>query len=312
MLPLLIASALAAKRSDDVVAGGGIDATAGLAFPARDETTNTGGLPQVEGDLGFRTGALSGRIDLDLSVLLVNGHLVPVTLVPEQVWVRVTGGDVYLAAGDLVPPWRAESPDPWDRALTTVSMLSLHAVPREMAGGWLGWNGQQGGLSLLGGVDLGQGVDLLSPPAAWAPDAPFLVGAHGWLRDKGFQVGGGVYYRPETKIGGVEVDGQLDVDFVLLDAQAVAGIHAPTGASLSAELFPDLLVAPAARLEVYGKRGGGALGMVIRPVEFVRVGAEGAYIDGLPSVWVSADIFAPATSHRLGDGGNPDEDHRHR
>lgn len=307
----LISLALAADgtaqdrgAAEPVTAGAGLDASAGLQFPKADTTTNTGGVPQLEGDLGFDTGGFGGRVDLDLAVVLVDGKLVPVTLVPEQAWVRVRGGDVALAAGAFVSPWRRESVDPWDRGLTSVSMVSRHAVPTQLAGGSLAWVGKGGGVSAVAGVDLGTGVDLLAPPVTWAPEAPLVVGAEGHVGKENFQVGGGAFYRPAAKTGGIELDARFDARMVVLEGQGLLGLQAPSGVTVSAEVLPHFVVSPAARLEWYGQTPGGALGVAVRPLPFLRFAAEGTYTDGLPGVWIAADVFTPGTSRRAGKGGD--------
>ncbi len=302
-----ISFALAADQgggSGSVTAGAGLDASAGITFPAAGQTANQGGVPQLEGDLGFETGGFGGRVDLDLSVVLVDGKLVPITLLPEQAWVRVTGGDAYLGAGVFISPWRRESVDPWDRALTSVSMLSLHAVPTQLAGGSLGWAGDTGGISATAGVDLGRGVDLLAPASTWAPDAPLVVGVEGHFGKPNFQVGGGGYYRPALKTGGLELDARFDASVIVVEGQGVIGLAAPSGVTLAAEVLPHFMVSPTARLEWYGQTPGGALGVAVRPLPFIRLAAEGTYSDGLPGVWIAADIFTPQTSRRAGKGGD--------
>jgi len=301
---LLIPFVVAAERGEPIVVGGGAAATAGVAVPRQGVTTDTGGLPQVEGDLGFRSGSLSGRIDLDLAILLVDGHPTPVTLVPENAWIAVGGSDVSLAAGSFVGPWRIESVDPWDSALTSRSALSRHALPQAIAGGDLGWRGENGGIDVVGGVDLGAGIDLLAAPAAWAPGAPVLLGAYGHLDGKIFAAGAGGFWRPEARTGAISVDGRLDLAVVRADAQVVFGVKAPSGVALSAEVMPEFVLTPTARLEWYGQTPGGALGLAVRPVPFVRIAAEGALSDGLPQAWLSAEVFTPTTSRRKGVGGD--------
>lgn len=303
----LISLALAAepdRGGDAVTAGAGLDASAGLTFPSAGKTTDQGGVPQLEGDLGFDTGGFGGRVDLDLSVFLVDGKLVPVTLIPEQAWVRVRGGDVFLGAGAFVSPWRRESVDPWDRGLTSVSMLSLHGVPTQLAGGSLGWTGKTGGLSATAGVDVGTGVDLLAPTATWAPAAPLVVGVEGHVGRENFQIAGGGFYRPTTRTGGLELDARFDASVVVVEGQGMIGIAAPSGATVAAEVLPHFVVSPTARLEWYGQTPGGALGVAVRPLPFIRLAAEGTYTDGLPGVWIAADVFTPNTSRRAGKGGD--------
>lgn len=299
MLALLCTLAHASSsNAATVIVGGGIDAGAGLVFPGPTEVV---GVPQIEGDLGVRTGSFGMRIDLDLGVWAAGGPEV-VTLVPEQAWIRVGGEKLFLAAGDFVGPWRRESVDPWDRGLTSASMLARHGLPVNVAGATLGGGQESAGFEVIGGLDLGDGYDLLGGGSL---DGPVVLGAHGHFGSPVIRAGGGGFYRPAPGTGGLEVDLRVDAQSLVVEAELLAGIRASDGAMVAVEVLPHFLVSPTARIEVYAQQVGGALGVAVRPAPFARIAAEAAWSDGVGSAWIGADLFTPATSWRAGDGGAP-------
>lgn len=307
LLSLLLAAAVpgaaaAPQKESPLTVGGGIDAGAGASFPDGSPDPRAGA-PQIEGDLGVRSGAFAMRIDLDLAVEIDQAGLAPLALTPEQAWLRVGGPNLFLAAGDFVAPWRRESVDPWDRGLTSTSMLSRKGLPTNLAGATFGGGTDHAGAEALVALDLGQGVNLLAPPATWAPQAPALLGAYGSLGTEVVEVGLGGFYRPGPRTGGLTLDAAVTTAPVRIEAQALAGLDAPHGATIAAEVLPRFVISPTARLEWYADQPGGALGIAVRPAPFIRLAAEGAYADGAPAVWIAADVFTPGTSRRTGDGG---------
>lgn len=293
------------RSGSELQLGGAVD-VAMIATDAGEKLATSGGLRQAEGDLSATGGALAGRLDLDLGIVFTGERFVPVSLVPERAWLRAGGGDLWLAGGAIVAPWRAESVDPWDDLFADVSTLGQRGVPGQILGGAVGWTGKEGAVWGIGGVDAGTGVDLLDPPSQWLAVVPGIVGARARFEWEELSVGGGGWWRPGLKTAGLEVDAGLDLELAHIDAIAVVGLDAPSGGMVRAEFLPDFVVSPGLRVEYFGREPGGALAVSLRPTEFLKFAAQAGYADGGAVGYLEAAIFAVPTSGRGGDPGDVD------
>lgn len=294
---------LLAQAADPVRVGGGLSAGVALTIEEGDPPV-TGGGTAAEADLAVDTGGLLLRLDLDLRYALAQGPVHALSLAPENAWVGVRGGDVALATGVMVAPWRTESVDGWDRGLVTESPVSDVGLGGPLAGGALAWRSEAGGLLVVGAVDLGKGVSLLEPLGGQLAGAPAVAGARGELAHGGLTLGAGGAWRPARHDGMLEVDGRLELASLLAEGQVVLGVASPSGGRVGVEVLPGALCSPAARIDGYAGRLGGALGVTARPAPFVRVAVEAAWYEDRPQVALAVDGYTPTTSRRSGVGGD--------
>ncbi|MDP2307614.1 MAG: hypothetical protein Q8P18_16445 [Pseudomonadota bacterium] len=285
----MLVGIVAMAEAADVTLGGGVDLAAGVVH-APGAWTGQAGMRQAEGDLTVVEGGFEAVLALDARLGLAPAPVV-FWLVPEQLTVYGDTGPVWLQAGIAPAPWRVEAVDGWDNALVTWSMADRHALPGSFLGAEVGIGKRDRGVAFLGGLDLGEGMNLLGDIGGQVIAAPLLAGVHGRIGSDTVHVAGGVYTWPDRPSVVAQVDGTFDFESVRLLAQATGGWNAPFGGHLELDVLPDGVVTPVVRGELYAGAPGGAVGVRVRPVRWLFLKAEIAYADGAPQGWVEAAIY---------------------
>lgn len=281
---LLVLPALAA----DLEASGGADLVAGVVHAADVWSGQATG--QVEGALSVTAGAVELGAEIDARFGLAPTVLF--ALVPERLDIGGEIGPVWMRAGIAPSPWRIEEEDGWDTTLVSWSVEHRRALPGSLLAAELGFGERDAGVSFLGGLDLGAGLDLLGDPGTAITGAPLIAGVHGRVRGQGLALNGGVFAWPDSPAVAGQAGATIDFEQVRLQVQAVGGWNATFGAHVQAELFPEGVATPVLRGELLGALPGGAVGVRVKPVSWLWLKAEVGYADGAPQGWVEVAAWA--------------------
>lgn len=272
--------AILTAAAAEVTAGGGAELSAGVIHAPGAWTGAAGG--QAEGELSF-AGAVTVDAALDVRFALTPAI---VGVVPEELRVRGEVGPIWLGAGFAPGPWRVEGVDGWENALVTWSVEQRRVLPNALAAVEVGLGAPDRGVVFLGGLDLGDGWNLLGDTVGQFVAAPLIVGVHGRVDGDGVRLGGGVFSRPDTPSIAAQAGAEMDFEELRLEVQAVGGWNTAFAAHVQAELFPGGVATPVARAEIEGALPGGAVGVVVRPLGWLDLKAEVAYADGAPQGWI--------------------------
>ncbi|MDP2312717.1 MAG: hypothetical protein Q8P41_07415 [Pseudomonadota bacterium] len=272
----------------DLTLGGGVDLAAGVVH-APGAWTGQAGMRQAEGNLTVTEGGFEGVVALDARVGLL--PVVLFSLVPEQLTVGGDTGPVWLQAGIAPAPWRVEAVDGWDNALVTWSMADRRALPGSLLAAEVGVGSRDRGVAFIGGLDLGQGLDLLGGVGGAVVSAPLIAGVHGRVGGDGVRVAGGVFAWPDRPAVVGEVDATLDFEGWRLIGQVTGGWNAPFGGHVELDVLPEGIVTPVLRGELLAGVPGAAAGVRVRPVPWLFLKGEMAYADGAPQGWVEAAVY---------------------
>jgi hypothetical protein len=283
MLLTVLGAALAA----DVVASGGADVRAGVIHAPGAWRAEAGG--EAEGAVEVREGAVSVDAALDVRFLLPPAS---VAIVPEALRVRGDVGPLWLGAGIAPAPWRVEEVDGWDTTLVTWSAPYRLLLPRSALTAEVGVGTPEQGVMVLGGLDLGPGLNLLGGVVDQITTAPILVGLHGRVSGKGALISGGVFAYPDNPSVAAQAGAILDFDRVRLSTQVVGGWNTPFGMLVQADIFPEEVATPVIRGELLGAQVGGAVGVKVQPTRWLDLKAEVGYADASPQAWVEAAVWA--------------------
>ena len=283
----------------DLEASGGADVVAGVVHAADAWSGNAGG--QVEGGLLVRAGAVELGAEIDARFGLAPA--VVFAVVPERLDVGGEVGPVWMRAGVAPSPWRIEEEDGWDTTLVSWSVEHRRALPGSLLAAELGFGERDAGVSFLGGLDLGAGLNLLGDVGTAITSAPIIAGVHGRVGGKGLALNGGVFAWPDTPAVAGQAGATIDFDQVRLQVQAVGGWNATFGAHVQAELFPDGVATPVLRGELLGGQPGGAVGVRVKPVAWMSLKAEVGYADAAPQGWVEVTAWAKTQKRRRASRG---------
>jgi hypothetical protein len=282
-----MAAAAPSGAGSGVTLGGGADAVAGVVHAPGAWTGE--GAAGVEGDLTWREGAFEAVVALDVGVSLV--PLFAYELVPEQLTLGGDAGPVWLQGGIAPAPWRVEAVDGWDNALVTWSVEDRAALPGSLLALEVGLGSRDRGVSFLGGLDLGGGLNLFGDVGGAFVAAPLVAGVQGRIVEDNVTVAGGVFAWPDRPAVAAQVGGTFAFEGWTLIGQATAGWNAPFGAHVEVDFLPEGVVTPVVRGELLGAQLGGAVGVRVKPTDWLFLKAEMAYADAAPQAWVEVAVF---------------------
>lgn len=251
-------------------------------------TVTEGGvdLPLSQAELDFRLAndILFVRIDADVHLDLSQDPAIPVQPLPPEYAMVEFGRERYrLQVGVLNPEFGLQEWDEWDNYLPSYS-YGWSWQPSQVVGAEPGVVFDDGTkVFVYGGLDLGWS-------GGWAtlPDAP-VVGAGIASEQDAIGTWSGVFAYPTLDyygaIAAVEV---YPADPLWLTLDAIGGVAEGepfVGGQLVANLFPEAVVNPVARVETMydpslwytGSMVGGSVGVNVRPHEWVYVGVEGQF-----------------------------------
>ncbi len=299
MLFFCVHSALAA----DAQVGGAVDLVAGMNFQGQ-AAVGTFGLQQAEGDVKVGGPALNFEAQLDVAATLSGDGLFVYSLAPERLQVAGEGAG-WRAWGGVFPAFfRLESVDPWRRQFVVGAMATAH-TPGAMLGGAAELGGPKGGVSLLLGVQPAT-VDIFRFDEVGLGPLPFLAGARGRVMVNTVELAGGAWFGGGLGglgFGGLEVATVADLGVVVPYGEVVTDLAASHAGFVGADLFPDAVVSPGARVELDSVRGFGvAVGAASSLFEILRIKAEASYQAGAPGLYLEVAVHskAPADDDRFG------------
>lgn len=287
MLLAWISAALAAEPS--LAPGGGIDLFGGVLLPAGGPTPLFG-LRTIEGALLVEGAPVSARVDLDAEAWIGPSSASVVTLRPEQLWVKVDAGRAWALVGAFVSPMRVEAVDPWDNPLVTTGFVAGR-LPGTLLGADLAIGGEEARVRLLGGLDAGPGVDLLTPLGYQLDAAPAVLAARGEVTPGNWGLGGGPAWWVDQARWAVEIDGWWGSEQVRVETLGLIAFDGPSAVMLGLEGLPDGVVSPAARVEWEEGAFAFAGGVAWRPASMVKVTGEAGWAGGTPSILASVDLY---------------------
>ena len=297
-LPLALASLLALSPSAgaaDTSLGAAVDLAAG-AWSGGEDIATAAGVREVEGDLRVRADAFTARVDMDLGVVVGDGGAWIGLVRPEQITVGMAGKGARLDAGLAPAPWRIESVDRWENALVNTWRGTEALAPGQVVGGTLTLGSAANHLAVVGGMDMGPGLNLLDGAATQG--AVLGLHAQAGLGDKtrSNRLVGGFWWRPGAEIpGGVQVGFRADVAIAALQAEAIGRSDGVFGAQIQGEGFSRLPVTPVGRLSWLGTQPGVAAGLKVRPVPGIALKAEAGWENDQLAGWVEAAAWIGAS-----------------
>lgn len=294
---------LSAALAGNATVGGAIDLVAGVNL-APGAAVGSFGLQQAEGDVLVGGKEFSFELQLDAAATLSGEGLFVYSLAPERLTVG-GGGRGWRAWGGIFPGFfRLESVDPWRRQFVVASMASGH-VPGAVLGGGGEFGGPKASVAVLLGVQPAT-VDLFRVDDVGFGALPFIAGARGRVQVSSVELAGGAWFGGGLGglgFGGLEVASVVDLGVVVPYGELVTDLSTSHAGHLGADLFPDGVVSPGARVELDSARGFGvAVGAASSLFEILRIKAEASYQAGAPGVYLEVAVHskAPVDDDRFG------------
>jgi hypothetical protein len=306
---LLLLSAFSPAHAADVELGGAIDLIGGIALEG-DAPVGAVGLRQAEGDLRVGGKDLAFTMQLDVAATFSGDGIFLYSITPERLAAEGGGRGWRLQGGIFPSFFRMESVDPWRNNAVRPSLASAR-LPGTILGGAAELGDNRGGVDLLIGARPST-VDVFRIDDG-PVGLPFVAGARGRLGFDPVRLAGGAWFGGDLGalgFGGMEIGVDANLGVVAPYGEFVSDLQDGHAGFLGADLFPDGLVSPGARVELDSDRGFGfGVGAASTLFDILRVRAEASYQAGSPGVYVEVAVFskAPVDDDRHGfvDHGAP-------
>ncbi len=294
MFLLLLLRLPAYAAPPNVELGGAIDLIAGVTA-AEGGAVGALGLQQAEGDLRIGSPEFAFNAQLDIAATFSGEGIFLYSIAPERLSVE-GGGKAWKLEGGVFPAYfRMESVDPW-RANGVVRSLAHARLPGAVLGAGAQLGDNRGGVDLLIGAQPST-VDVFRLDDA-PVSLPFIAGARGRLGVQSVRIAGGAWFGGHLGamgVGGMELGMDADLGVVVPYGEFVSDLREGHAGFLGADLFPDGLVTPGARVELDSERGFGVgVGAAATLFGIVRLKGEANYQAGNPGVFVEVAVFSKA------------------
>jgi len=255
MTPILLLLAFPSHAAEAQF-GGAINLVAGITA-GESGAVGALGLQQAEGDVRVGARDLAFTMQLDLAATFSGDGIFLYSISPERL-VAEGGGPQWKLQGGIFPAYfRMESVDPWRNSAVVRSLASAR-VPGTVFGAGAELGGDKGGVDLLLGVQPST-VDVfrIDDGPVWLP---FIAGARGRVAIESVRIAGGAWFGGNLGalgFGGLELGVDANLGVVVPYGEFVSDLQAGHAGFLGADLFPDGVVSPGARIELDSQRGFG-------------------------------------------------------
>jgi hypothetical protein len=292
LFTLLLATARAAAPNVEV--GGAIDLIAGVTA-GDNGAVGALGLQQAEGDIRVGTEEFAFATELDIAATFSGEGIFLYSIAPERLAVE-GGGQGWRLEGGIFPAYfRMESVDPW-RANGVVASLASARLPGQVLGAGAQLGDNRGGVDLLLGA-LPSTVDVFRIDDG-PVSLPFIAAARGRVGFESVRLAGGAWFGGNLGalgFGGLEVGVDANLGVVSPYGELVSDLREGHAGFLGADLFPDGVVTPGARVELDSQRGFGVgVGAACTLFEILRLKAEANYQAGNPGLYLEVAVFSRA------------------
>lgn len=292
LLPLFLVPAQAA--APNVELGGAIDLMAGVSV-GEEGAVGAFGLRQLEGDIRVGSREFAFNTQLDIAATFSGDGIFLYSIAPERLVVEGGGQGWQLEGGIFPSPFRMESVDPW-RNNAVVTSLASQRLPRAILGAGAQLGDNRGGVDLLLGAQPST-VDVFALDDG-PVSLPFIAGARGRLAIQPVRIAGGAWFGGNLGalgVGGMEVGIDANVGVVCPYGEFVSDLREGHAGFLGADLFPDAVVTPGARVELDSQRGFGVgVGAATTLFDILRMKGEANYQAGNPGVYLEVALFSKA------------------
>lgn len=292
LLPLLLAAVHAAPPNVEL--GGAVDLMAGVTT-GEGGAVGSFGLRQLEGDLLVGGDEFAFNAQLDIAATFSGEGIFLYSIAPERLVVEGGGKGWKLEGGVFPGYFRMESVDPW-RSNGVVTSLAARRLPATIlgAGAQLGDN--------RGGVDLFLGAQPSTVDVFKLDDGPvalpFIAGARGRIGIQPVRIAGGAWFGGNLGalgVGGMELGFDAALGVVTPYGEFVSDLRDGHAGFLGADLFPDAVVTPGARVELDSQLGFGVgVGAATTLFDILRLKLEANYQAGHPGLFLEVALFSKA------------------
>lgn len=301
LLPVSVAFA------GNATVGGAIDLVAGVQV-APGVAAGALGLQQAEGDVHWGSESFWFDAQIDAAATFSGEGVFIYSLAPERLALG-GGGRSWRAWGGIFPGFfRMESVDPW-RSQFVRPALATARVPGAILGAGAEFGGPKAGVSLLVGAQPST-VDLFQIDDG-PVSLPFVAGARGRVTLSAVEVAGGAWFGgglDSLGFGGLELGTAVDLGVVVPYGEFVSDLRQGHAGFVGADLFPDGVVSPGARVELDAVRGFGvSVGAASSLFDILRIKAEASYQAGAPGVYLEVALHSkePVDDDRFGRSPRP-------
>ena len=291
---LLLFAAFAHAASPNVELGGAVDLMAGVTV-GEGGAVGAFGLRQLEGDLRVGSPEFGFNTQLDIAATFSGDGIFLYSIAPERLAVEGGGKGWKLEGGVFPGYFRMESVDPWRRN-GVVTSLAAQRLPGAILGAGAQLGDNRGGVDLLLGAQPST-VDVFAFDDG-PVSLPFIAGARGRIGIQPVRIAGGAWFGGNLGalgVGGMEVGVDANLGVVCPYGEVVSDLREGHAGFLGADLFPDGVVTPGARVELDSQRGFGVgVGAAATLFDILRLKGEANYQAGNPGVYLEVALFSKA------------------